>query len=298
MSTDNEKRLATSGPRLYGASRSQAREPIMETVTSRDGTRIAFDRVGAGPAVILVGGALQHRAFDPSTAELASMLGERLTVFHYDRRGRGDSGDTPPYAVERELEDLDALMDAAGGAASLYGASSGGNLALKAAEQGRPVRKLALWEPNFRVDDSRPPLPNDYVAQLEERVAAGRRADAVEYFLTTAVGLPPEAAEQMRHAPMWPGMEEVAHTVAYDGVIVDGFTLRPDELAGVRTPTLVMDGGQTPWMSSGARALAQALPGATHRRLEGQEHGVAPAAIAPVLVEFFASDSAKENARA
>jgi pimeloyl-ACP methyl ester carboxylesterase len=264
------------------------RRAQMETVTSRDGTTIAFDRSGDGPPVILVGGATQYRAFDPRTAELPALLADRFTVLNYDRRGRGDSGDTQPYAVEREVEDLDALVTHAGGSASLYGSSSGGNLALEAAARGVGVTKLALWEPNFLVDDSRPPLPDDYVAQLEERVAAGRRGDAVEYFLTTAVGLPTEYLGLMHASPMWAGMEQVAHTLAYDGRIVDGLRLQADRVAAVDTPTLVMDGGQTPWMSSGAEALAHALPKGTHRRLEGQEHGVSPDVIAPVLIEFFA----------
>src|SRR5262249_20583942 len=156
-------------------------------------------------------------------------------VFHYDRRGRGDSGATPPYAVERELEDIDALLAEAGGSASLYGSSSGGNLALKAAREGLPVEKLALWEPNFLVDESRPPLPDDYVTELEARVGSGRRGDAVEYFMTTAVGLPTEFVAPMREMPMWPGMEAVAHTLAYDGRIVEAFELPTTELKTLAT---------------------------------------------------------------
>jgi pimeloyl-ACP methyl ester carboxylesterase len=261
----------------------------METVTSRDGTTIAFDRSGDGHPVILVGGATQYRTFSPSTAELAALLADRFMVLNDDRRGRGDSGDTEPYAVEREVEDLDALITHAGGSAALYGSSSGGNLALETARRGLAATKLVLWEPNFLVDDSRPPLPDDYVAQLEERVAAGRRGDAVEYFLTTAAGLPAEYLGPMRQSPMWAGMEQVAHTLAYDGRIVNGFRLDADRVAALDTPALVMDGGQTPWMSSGAEALAAALPNGTHRRLEGQEHGPSPDVIAPVLIEFLAA---------
>jgi hypothetical protein len=146
--------------------------------------------------------------------------------------------------VEREIEDLAALIEEAGGSAFLYASSSGGNLALEAAMRGLPAGRLALWEPNFLVDGSRPPLPEDYVEQLEERVAAGRRGDAVEYFLTTAVGLPGEFVSPMRGAPMWAGMEEVAHTLAYDGRIVEGFRLRAEELGSVTSPALVMAGGR------------------------------------------------------
>jgi pimeloyl-ACP methyl ester carboxylesterase len=261
----------------------------VETVTSRDGTTIAFDRLGDGPAVILVGGAFQHRAFDPRTADLAARLADHFTVLHYDRRGRGDSADTTPYAVEREVEDLQALTDQAGRSVFLYGSSSGGNLVLAAVARGLPARRVALWEPNFLVDASRPPLPDDYVAQLEERVASGRRGDAVEYFLTTAVALPPEFVAGMREAPMWAGMEAAAHTLAYDGRIVDGFKLRADALRSVTTPALILAGGQTPWMSSGAVALADALPNGAYRSLDGQGHDVAPDVIAPVLTEFFAA---------
>jgi pimeloyl-ACP methyl ester carboxylesterase len=261
----------------------------VETVTSLDSTKIAFDRSGEGPPVLLVGGAFQHRAFDPRTPDLAARLAERFAVFNYDRRGRGDSSDTPPYAVDRELEDLEVLLEAAGGSACLYGSSSGGNLALRAAREGLSVTKLALWEPNFLVDDSRPPLPDDYVAQLEERIAADRRGDAVEYFLRTAIGLPSEYVAPMRKTPMWAGMEEVAHTLPYDGRVAEGFSLPTDELGSVSTPTLVMAGGQASWMQSGAEALTEALPNGEFHLLEGQEHGVAPEAIAPVLIEFFAS---------
>jgi pimeloyl-ACP methyl ester carboxylesterase len=261
----------------------------MGTVRSNDGTMIAYDRHGAGPPVILVGGAFQHRAFDPSTVRLAELLAAAgLSVFHYDRRGRGESGDTAPYAVERELEDIDAIIDAAGGSAALYGSSSGGNLALEAAMAGSAVARLAVWEANYLVDDSRPPLPGDYVAHLEELIAAGRRGDAVEYFMMTAVAIPPEFVAQMRDTPMWEGMEGVAHTLSHDGQVVAGFVLPTARLRSVAAPTLVLAGGQSPWLATGARALADALPDAHHRTLEGQEHGVEPDAIAPVLADFFA----------
>lgn len=181
------------------------------------------------------------------------------------------------------------MITHAGGSAALYGSSSGGNLALEAAAQGLAVTKLAVWEPNLLVDDSRAPLPDDYVAQLEERVSAGRRGEAVEYFMTTAIGLPAEYLRPMRDSPMWTGMEQVAHTLAYDGRIVDGFRLHADRVAAVDAAALIMDGGQTTWMSKGAEALAEALPHGVHRRLEGQEHGPSPDVIAPVLIEFFAA---------
>jgi pimeloyl-ACP methyl ester carboxylesterase len=266
-------------------------DPV-NTVHSYDGTAIAFDRLGDGSPVILVGGAFQHRAFDPRTAQLSALLAEQFTVFRYDRRGRGDSGDTPPYEVEREIEDLQALVTDAGGSASVFGESSGGNLALEAAARGLTITRLAVWEPNFLIDDSRPPLPDEYVRQLTELVSSGRRGDAVEYFMTKAVGLPDEFVAPMRDTPIWVGMEAVAHTLAYDGTVVgdsmSGKPLPAGRWASVPVPTLVIDGGQSPWLSAGAKAIADALPYAQRRTLAGQSHGVAPEAIAPVLEEFFA----------
>lgn len=265
----------------------------MRTVKSTDGTTIAFDRVGDGRPVILVGGAFQHRAFDPRTRQLADLLAEHFAVYRYDRRGRGESGDTPPYAVQREIEDLNALISDAGGTGALYGESSGGNLVLEAAANGLAIDKVAVWEANVLVDHSRPPLPDDYVRRLTELASSGRRGDAVAYFFTTAVGMPAEYLAPMRESPMWAGMEAVAHTLAYDGTIVgnsmSGNLPAAERWASVQVPTLVLDGGQTPWMSTGADALAKALPHAQRHALAGQEHGVAAEAVAPVLIEFFAS---------
>jgi pimeloyl-ACP methyl ester carboxylesterase len=260
-------------------------------VKSRDGTTIAFDRLGDGPPVVLVGGAFQHRAFDPRTGQLAALLAERFTVYRYDRRGRGESGDTPPYAVEREIEDLDALISEVGGPAGVYGESSGGNLVLEAAAGGLAINRIAVWEANILVDDSRPPLPDDYVRRLITLASAGPRADAVAYFLTTAVGLPPEYLAPMRTNPMWAGMEAVAHTLAYDGTVVgesmSGTPAAAQRWRSVTVPTLVLDGGQSPWMSVGADALGKALPHAVRQTLIGQDHGVAPEPIAPILTQFF-----------
>jgi len=259
-------------------------------VRSKDGTAIACDQSGDGPAIILVGGAMSTRS---ASGPLAALLAPRFTVFAYDRRGRGDSGDTAPYAVEREVDDLAALIGEAGGSAFVFGHSSGAALALEAAARGLAITKLALYEPPFIVDDSRPPLPGDYVTQLTELIAAGRRGDAVAFFMTTGVGLPVEAVAQMRHDPMWPALEDVAHTLPYDGTIM-GDTMRGNPLplkrwASVTVPTLVMDGGESPaWQRTAVQALVDVLPHAQRRTLEGQTHGVAPDALAPVLEEFFA----------
>ena len=264
----------------------------MQKVLSKDGTPIAFDRWGQGPALILVSGALSHRAITPVAAQLAALL-PRFTVFHYDRRGRGDSGDTPPYAVEREVEDLAAVIEAAGGSACVYGMSSGAVLALEAANRGLAITRLALYEPPFVVDDSRPPLTEEYAQQLAGLIAAGRRGDTVEYFLTTAVGLPAAEVGPLRQAPVWPAFEAIAHTLAYDNAILGdtmaGRPLPTGRWTAVTMPTLVIDGGASPVsMHRAAQALADILPNARRRTLEGQTHAVAPEALAPVLAAFFA----------
>jgi pimeloyl-ACP methyl ester carboxylesterase len=237
-----------------------------------------------------VGGALSDRA---AAAELAARLAPHLTAISFDRRGRGDSGDTPPYAVDREVEDIEALILAVGGPAFVLGHSSGAVLALESARM-RPelIAKLALYEPPFIVDDSRSLLPADYVTQLEDLVSRGRRGDAVAFFLTTAVGVPAEVVAGMREQPFWSSFEAMAHTLAYDGTIMgdamDGSPAPLGRWASVRVPALVMDGGASPdWQRHAVRALAQILPDAHHRTLEGQDHGPDSEVLTPVLVDFF-----------
>jgi pimeloyl-ACP methyl ester carboxylesterase len=264
----------------------------MGIARSADGTEVAFDRAGDGPAVILVGGALQYRSFDQPTQELARLLSESFTVFHYDRRGRGESGDTAPYAVEREVEDLQALIAEAGGSACLFGNSSGAHLVLEAALAGAPVRKLALYEIPVIVDDSRPPVPSDYSTQLNALLDAGQRGDAVALFMTTIAGVPAEFVASMRQAPMWPGFEAVAHTLAYDQALIgETQSSSPDPLrrwGTISAPTLVIDGGASEaWAHNGADAVAGTLADARRSTLAGQTHAVAPDVLAPVLIEFF-----------
>ncbi len=255
----------------------------MQKVTSKDGTPIAFDRSGKGPAVILVGGAFQYRAIDPRTAQLAGLLGQNFTVYHYDRRGRGESGDTLPYAIEREIEDLDALIQDAGGSASVFGMSSGAVLALHAVSQGVEIKKLALYEPPFNTGGE-----VEYTRQLNSLLSEGRRGDAVALAMRS-FGAPAEAVSGMRQAPVWSMFEAVAPTLAYDNAIMGDGSVPAAEAKRAHIPVLVLDGGASPAaMRNAAQALADALPNAKRRTLEGQTHEVAPEALAPVLVEFFA----------
>ena len=261
-------------------------------VRSADGTEIAVDRTGEGPPIVFVDGATAFRAINPAAAQLAELLAPRFTVLTYDRRGRGESGDSEPYAVAREIEDLDAVIAEFGGPAFVVGGSSGGVLALDAAARGAEISKLAVYEPPFIVDDTRPPLPDDYVPQLDSLVAAGRPGDAVELFMTVAVGLPAEFVAPMKADASWSELEKVGHTIAYDGRIMgdtmSGKPLPADRWDAVTAPTLVIDGGDSqPFMHNAANALADVLPNAHRRTLAGQTHAVAPEVLAPVLVEFF-----------
>jgi pimeloyl-ACP methyl ester carboxylesterase len=222
-----------------------------------------------------------------ANAPLAELLAEHFTVLNYDRRARGDSGDTAPYAVEREVEDLDALINEAGGSAFVYGTSSGGVLALEAAVSGLAITKLALWEPPFSLDESSRP-PADQVERYNEMIAAGRRGDAVEFFMSKVVGLPPEFVALARTQPFWQAQEALAHTLAYDATGMGDYSLPVERAEAVTVPTLVMAGGASfPFMRQAAQALADALPDGQHRILEAQEHNVEAQALAAVLEEFF-----------
>lgn len=262
----------------------------MQTLTSKDGTQIAYDKSGQGPALILVDGAMTTRSSE-GKAELVNLVAPHLTVYNYDRRGRGESGDTLPYAVEREIEDIEALIDNAGGTASLYGHSSGASLALDAAAAlGSKVKKLAMYEAPYNDAPEAQQRWNEYIKQLTVLLATDRRGDAVALFMKL-VGVPDDAIAGMRHSPMFQGLESVAPTLAYDHTAILGETAAvPTQLAAsMNTPTLVMAGGASfPFMHETAQTLVKAMPHARLRMLEGQTHEVSPAKIAPVLIEFLA----------
>src|ERR1700716_154651 len=255
-------------------------------VKSKDGTAIAYDKSGHGPAVVIVGGVLGDRS---QQAPVAELLAKDFTVFNFDRRAHGESGDTAPYAVEREIEDIDAVLQEAGGSAFVYGTSGPGVLALHAAAgaAGPKIKKLAIWEPPFIVDSSRPKVRSDYRAHLISLLKEGRRGDMVESFFTEAVGLPAQFVAQMRQAPWWSDQEAIAHTTIYDATLMGDYSLPQAVVARVKVPTVVIDGGMSPWLTKAADEVASALPKGQRRTLAGQQHNVDPAAIAPALVEFF-----------
>jgi pimeloyl-ACP methyl ester carboxylesterase len=261
----------------------------MATALSKDGTRIAYDKKGQGPALILVAGAFQDRM---AMGAYAGPLSEHFTVYNYDRRGRGESGDTQPYVVEREIEDINALIHEAGGSAFVFGGSSGGVLTLDAAAHGSNIKRLAVYEPPFVVDDSRDPVPEDIVDQLKDLIASGRRGDAAEMFMTKGSLMPADMVAGMRTQPFWPSVEAVAQTLVYDATIMDGMmrgnSLPVDRWNAVTLPTLVIYGSLGPaWSRNSAEALIELLPHAERRALEGQFHDLTPDVLTPVLEKFF-----------
>lgn len=265
----------------------------MRTVTSKDGTTIAFERSGAGPALILVGGLFEQRAMDSETSQLAALplLGRNFTVFHYDRRGRGDSTDTLPYAVEREIEDIDALIDEAGGSAFLSGISSGAALALEAAlALDGKVNKVAMYEPPYNDDADARAAWRRFRDELGEALGEGRRGDAVGLMMKV-IGASDDDIAGMREFPLWPMWEAIAPTIAYDAAALgEDASVPTGRAAGLGVPALIMAGGASyPFTQVSAVALAEAIPNAQHRLLEDQPHEVEAEAIGPVLVEFFGS---------
>ncbi|MCG5216043.1 alpha/beta fold hydrolase [Streptosporangium sp. KLBMP 9127] len=258
-------------------------------VTSADGTTIVFDQSGTGPAVILVTGGFSDRSH-PIWAGIAAALAPNFTVFNYDRRGRGDSGDTLPYAMEREIEDLAAVLEAAGSDAAVFGGSSGGALALQAAASGLAMGKLAVFEPPYIVGDARSPIAPNFEAELADLIAEDRRGDVVARFMVEAAEVPESMLGEMRESPFWAGMEAVAHTLVYEAAVVGPSSALPaDRLASIKVPTLVLAGGNSaPWMQKAGEAVAEVVPNAEYQVIEGQAHDASPEILAAPLAKFFA----------
>lgn len=264
----------------------------MSQVRSKDGTAIAYERSGSGPALILVDGALCSRAFGPSP-KLAPLLARHFTVYAYDRRGRGQSGDTPPYSPAREVDDIAALIGEAGGSAFLLGLSSGGALALEAAASGLGIGKLVAYEPPY-VDDDGQRGGASHAGALTRLLASGNRGGAVKYFMKDMVGAPAPMVVLMRLMPwIWRKLKAVAHTLPYDAAVMTDFRIPRARFASIATPSLVMNGSKTdPRLKDAARAIAEATPAAQHRELAGQTHNVNPEVLAPAVVEFLTASPA------
>jgi pimeloyl-ACP methyl ester carboxylesterase len=257
----------------------------VETTKSADGTVIAYDRTGEGPTLIVALGAFCDRKSFVPPESLTSVF----TVYTYDRRGRGGSGDIQPYSVEREIEDLAAVVSVApsGGPVFVFGHSSGAALALRAAAEGVPVAAIVAYEAPFIVPGSRP-VADDPGPRIREMVEAGRRGDAVRYWMTDVVQAPPGVLARMEGSPMWAGLEALTHTLPYDIELTGDQGIPADLLATITVPVLVVGGGKSPdWFQRTVRETAAAVPGARLVTVEGYDHGVPPEVIAPVLTEFF-----------
>jgi pimeloyl-ACP methyl ester carboxylesterase len=265
---------------------------VFNTTTSRDGTSIAYERIGSGAPIIMVVGAFNER---PTAAPLAEALAPRFSCLTYDRRGRGDSGDTLPYAPEREIEDLAALIETVGGSAGVFGFSSGAILALQAAAAGLPITRLALYDAPYLVGPFYKPNGVNHADRLTQQIAAGRRGEAVEYFQQQVVGIPAEVVVGLRNAPFRAGLERIAHTLVYECLLLGDGSLPPPRLAPrVSMPTLVVAGAAgPPIMPPAAEALADLLPDARASILPDQGHDLDPAALGPELAAFFGGSASE-----
>ena len=253
-------------------------------VKSNDGTVIAYDTYGQGPAVVISGGTVGDRS---QQADLAQMLAKEFTVFNFDRRGRGETELVGPYTREGEYEDLDTMINVAGGSAFVYGTSGPGVMVLLALSSRllkSTVKKFVLWEPPFVLDGH---IPSDYKQQLESLLAEGRRGDMVALFLTAAVGMPKEVVDSMRQMPFWPAQEAFAHTLVNDAKLMGDYLIPEDRISRVNVPTLVIDGGLTPFLTAASDEVAAAMPNAKRVTLRGQPHNVDAKVIAPAIIEFF-----------
>jgi pimeloyl-ACP methyl ester carboxylesterase len=261
-------------------------------VTSKDGTKIGYSLIGSGPPIVLVDGAMCWREMGPATP-LAEQLKDQFTVYTYDRRGRGESGDTKPYSTQREIEDLEAVIAEAGGSAAIYAISSGVVLALEAANSIKGITGLVLYEAPIFTDSSRKPVPADYVQRMDQLVAAGDGAGAVKHFMQNGINVPWYALLMMQAFGMFKKMAVVGPTLPYDTAFVAPlWTYKPipaNRWSNVTVPVLTIGGSKSDaWMQNAQKAIAANLPNATHKTLDGQNHMVAPTAIAPMIREFFA----------
>lgn len=262
----------------------KCKQLIMPFVTSSDGTSIAYRTLGSGPPLLIVGGAFSdHR----TGAALAAVLADAFTVISYDRRGRGESGDAPTYAAQKEIDDLAALLAEWGDKAALLGFSSGAMLVLEAARQGISTGPLILVEPPYLLEESRPRPPRDFPARLTALVESGKRGEAVELFQADFIGIPRPVVEQLRQAPFRPWLEAMAHTTAYDATIAGDLSLDPSLPPAIRQPVLTIAGSDsTPFLQATAKALAERIPDGQFVAIDGMNHDLTPA-LAPAILAFL-----------
>lgn len=261
----------------------------MDTVKSNDGTAIAYDLIGEGPPVVLISGGLNQRIM---YGKLVGPLSEQHTVFNYDRRGRGDSGDGDPdtYTIEREIEDLATVIDAIGEPASVFGNCTGGIIALHAAAAGVPMEKLGLYEPPWAVGGDKPVAGPDYLDRLKALIDAGKRDEAIMMFQKEAVGASDEFVQRLRNHPAWPIIVGLAHTLVYDRVVVGDGSIPADVIRKVDVPTLLMEGGaSSSWQRNACTEVANLLPNVQREVLPGQGHVFPLVESAPYLLKFFGS---------
>ena len=259
------------------------------TTTSRDGTIIAFTKTGSGPPLIIVDGAFCYRENGPAS-ELASVLAQHFTVFTYDRRGRGESGDTAPYAVEREIDDLQAVTREARATPFVVGISSGGALILQAVASGVAVKKIALYEPPYVAAGNGPRSSKDVKDRLQSLVSAGDRGGAVRFFMTDVFGAPRAFVFAMPFLMpnAWKRNKLVVHTLPYDLTILDDRSVLNERSSSISVPTLVIGGEKSPKeLRDAVAAVANALPNGQSRFLSGQDHNISSRALAPVLFKYF-----------
>lgn len=259
----------------------------MNKVISKDGTSIAYEKSGSGEPLILIDGALCYRSFGPMK-KFASLLSNNFTVYWYDRRGRGDSGDSPNYSPDREVEDIEALINEAGRPAFLLGLSSGAALAIRAAEKKLNIKKMALYEPPYVWDKNSGKPAVDHEAELKKILATGNRSKAVKYFMVTMVGAPAIAAFIMQLMPMWKKLKGVAHTLPYDSAIMGNWSVPEERVSSIAIPALVSGGGKSPAnLQDPVKLIAKLLPNGTLKILEGQTHNIKAEVLIPVVLDFF-----------
>lgn len=266
---------------------------MTQFTTSKDGTKIAYSKIGNGKPIILVDGAFCHRKFG-ANEKLPQYLSDNFTVYSYDRRGRSESGNTLPYSPQKEYEDLQAIINEVGKNVCVYGISSGAALALEAANNGIKIEKLALYEAPYITDNNRSPLPENYLETLTEYAEQGENGKAVKYFMRTGIGLPSFVVWMMQLMPAWKQMKQLAHTLPYDTEILgntgSGKPLSKEKWSNVNIPTLVISGSKSAkWSQNSMQHLATVLPNAKHHTLEGQSHIVNPKVLAQQLIQFFDS---------